>query len=249
LRTTAPQTDKISNAALIWDGGNQYQVAAPFFTIPSWWRRFFFAVLDARDVTIYTYICSQSDGFGIAYPTYQNIKSDLNISNARIIKESLDKLVDTGFLTVRRLVPTQGNRHQRNVYQRPLIEYTLRELLRNGYVDAELRPLRPRPKASASKGDQTRRNNRTIATGLFRLLGRDRYHTYVAASHDQKATTLADLLQRRVTERGIAFDRDVRPAISESAREDAERAITDMSEADSSGFDDPDNPFGDAALA
>jgi hypothetical protein len=225
MPSSVPRNERISNAHLVWDGGNQYAAAAPYFSVPGWWRRFFFTVLSARDVAVYTYICSQMDEHGVAYPTYQNIKADLNISNARIIKASITRLVHCGFLLVKRIAPLRMNRHTRNVYQRPSVEYTLRELLSNGYVDTDFRSLKPRPAAAATRGDQPGRNIGSLRAGLFRLLGAQALRAWETAAPDDKQRVLLDWLQRRIIEKKLRYEETIAPTIDPASQREAERLL------------------------
>jgi hypothetical protein len=220
-----PRAERISNAHLVWGGGNQFSAVSPFFAIPSWWRSFFFTVLSPRDIAIYTYICSHMDENAIAYPTYQYMKADLNISNARIIKKSLDHLIDCGFLMVRILAPIRISRHSRNVYQRPCIEYTLRELLNKNYIDTAFRPQIPKPAAAAVRGDRIGRNEASIRGGLYRLLGGAGLRAWEVAAPEDQLNVLTTLLQRRIDERRLAYDQSVQP--DAAAQAEAEKFLSE----------------------
>jgi len=221
------RAERISNAHLVWDGGNQYGSISPFFAIPSWWRSFFFTVLSPRDIAIYSYICSHSDDNAIAYPTYQYIKADLNISNARIIKKSLDHLIDCGFLMVRSLAPIRISRHSRNVYQRPCIEYTLRELLSKGYIDTNFRALKPKPAAAAIRGDRAGRNVGAVRSGLYRLLGGEALRSFDAPSEDGKRNALVTLLQGRINEHLVAYQKSVEPTLDAATKAETEQVLSE----------------------
>ena len=212
-----------SNKGLVYEGGNQYENPYPFFGMPTWWRRFMFTVLSPRDFIIYAYICSHTDQFGISYPTYANMKADLNISNARIIKKSLDKLDTYGFLLIRRFAPLRVNKHPRNVYQRPCVEYTVRVLLSKNIVDADLRS---RHRADAArKGDPSNRDSQAIHFGLRRLFTDAAWNRIVSSTPQDKVTALTRELQSIIDQRRLKWENEDAPQISAADRAAAEATL------------------------
>lgn len=194
----APRERRARNMALVFQGGNQFRPAPPFFVVPAWWRRFLFVLLSPREFTVYCYICSHMDDNGIAYPTYENIKADLNISNRTVIAKSIAELVALGLLMQRRDAPLESSKHRRNVFQRPLVEYTLWILLAGQYVDGELRPIRPRPSRAALRGARSNWNQKPVRYGLHSLIGDDAYTRYNRATAEEKAHVLTTIMNERI---------------------------------------------------
>ncbi len=230
------------NAALIWDGGNQYRPAEPFFTVPSWWRRFVFTVLTPREWMVYGYVCCHTDPNGVAYPTYVNIRADLNISNKSVIARALSNLVSKGFLLQSSEAPLDNHKHPRNIYQRPAVEYTLWRLITAGYVDGELRPLIPRPTRASAKGAKSHWNGGAIRHGLAALLGEETYNVYSRApTAEEKGTILAEACLARLDDLRVRYKAEhPEPSIEELVRimASAEPPTTlDIKDGDS--LDDP----------
>jgi hypothetical protein len=188
--------------------------------MPAWWRRFMFAVLSPRDFVIYAYICSNTDQFGIAYPTYANMKADLNISDARIIKQSLDKLVEYGFLLVKHTAPLRLNKHPRNVYQRPCVEFTLRLLLDKNAFDADLRPRHCAE--AARKGDNSNRDSQVVYFGLRRLFTDNAWKRITSALPKERVTVLSLELQYIIDQKRLKWKTEDAPQISAADRQAAE---------------------------
>jgi SOS-response transcriptional repressor LexA len=187
-KPSATAERRARNEALVFHG-SQYITVNPFFTIPSWWRRFLFTLLKPREIQLYCYICSQTDQNGIAFPTYENIKADLNLSNRTMIAKALAELENKGLILRKRLSPLESSRHVRNVFQRPSVEYTLYTLLTKGYIDGDFRCLIPKPTAAATRGDKASRNSKGIRIALYTILGQNYYTRYYRAStvHDRHA--------------------------------------------------------------
>lgn len=173
----------MENERLIFDVGNIWGAdtkTAPFFTVPSWWRRFIFQVLSPRHFAVYAYVVSVCDRHGIAYPAPEQIASDLNVKSRIIINRALDDLVSLGFLlrTEERIRIRRGMK--RNVFQRPSPTYTLLALLRSGHIGADLFP----PDAS----DNAREldfSQSAVNAGLKNLLGRQAFESYQASFGDK----------------------------------------------------------------
>jgi hypothetical protein len=208
------------NAALVFDS-SKYEIVQPFFTVPSWWRRFMFVVLSTREITLYTYICSWMDENYIAYPTYENIKADLNISNRSVIARTLSNLVNKGFLLINRDAPFVDSLHPQNVFQRPSQDYTLWTLLTKGYIDGNLRALVPAPKSAAIKKDNPGRNSGSIRKGLYTLLGGVDYLTYSRAPIAERGSILAQLLYARIEARRTAYINELAASASSTAPQSA----------------------------
>lgn len=210
-RAAATAERRARNKALTFHG-SRYAAVNPFFSIPSWWRRFMFIVLTPRELQMYCYICSQSDENGIAYPTYDNIKADLNLSNRTMISKALGELENKGLLLRKRLAPLGTSRHQRNVFQRPSVEYTLYTLYVKGYIDGELRCLIPKPTVAATRRDKPNRNSRAIFKALYGIMGAETYTIYSRARGNDKGTILAQSLKERVERQQADFEKEKRPA-------------------------------------
>lgn len=147
---------------------------APFFTVPAWWRRFIFRILRPRDITVYHYYLSVMNPVGTAFPTVEQIASDLGIADRDSVRKAIARLVECGFL----LKPDQQQRSEhamgkRSVYQRPCPQYTLWRLLEVGEIDGELFPA----KFDRQRHEQHDKSSEPVVrAGLRTLLG----HMYAA---------------------------------------------------------------------
>ena len=142
---------------LVFQIGNQWvkeKDSAPFFGLPSWWRRFMFQVLSPREITIYLYLCSVMDPNAVAYPTVEQIAEDMGVKSRSVVAEGLAKLVELGFL-LRRDDPYIGRvMGKRVVYQRPLPHHTVLHLLR---TDLLTRPIPVSASGPKSRFDERER--------------------------------------------------------------------------------------------
>ena len=203
------------NAELVLDPGNQFgslSGSSPYFGIPSWWRRFLFRVLSQRDLTVYAYLCSLMDQNDICYPTTRQIAEEVGVDSPTTIFNALAKLEQLGFIIrERRRLPGRVYKFQRNIYQRPAPEFTLKTLLDQGKIDGKLRPLSPAT-LKANVTDVTGRSDRAVEAGLRNLL-RDKYSGYDEAREDEKTPALRVLLDERLDDRRA----EMAPKASEAA--------------------------------
>jgi hypothetical protein len=132
------------NSRLVYWPGNQWtdDDTAPYFVVPSAWRRFIFQVLSPRELAVYLYVCSLTDRNAIAYPTIQQIVEDLGVKSRLTITPALERLIRLGFLLGKK--QDRGYLRGRTIYQRPSPHYTIRELLdinmeRKAQLDAHRR--------------------------------------------------------------------------------------------------------------
>ncbi len=186
----APRSFAISRVIL--DPKNAFDDACrPFTEIPAWWSGFVFHVLNARQITLYLYLCMLLDGEGVCAPTVEQIRQDLGLSSS-IVFGALGALDAAGFiLRERRYLPALRSR--RNVYQRPSCEFTVLRLLETGKVDGELRAA---PGAHQMSGD----SEQLKTDWLTGVLG-DQYARYAAAAPAAKAEILMRALGTQVRER------------------------------------------------
>jgi len=123
----------------LYERGQGYGYWVPF---PTWWRRFAFRVLEPRDIAVYLYVCSYMSTQLSSRPTIKTISNDMGYSNRHGVTESLERLVERGFL-IREKMPSialKENRHPRYVYQRPSMAFTLWTLLSQGLINGYLQP-------------------------------------------------------------------------------------------------------------
>jgi hypothetical protein len=115
------------------------EACAPFTEVPAWWSGFVFHVLNARQISLYLYLCMLLDGEGVCAPTVEQIRQDLGLSSS-IVFGALAVLDNHGFILRERryLAPL---RSRRNVYQRPSCEFTILRLLEVGKIDGDLRAI------------------------------------------------------------------------------------------------------------
>lgn len=121
-----------------WPGGKKVK---PFHTMPSWWRRFFFQILTPREITVYDYFLSRLNPEGVAWPSPEQIASDMAYKDVDAIRKATRKLVDLGFL----IGPSDEERIEYKlgkmpIYQRPCPAYTIKKLLETGTVNGALYP-------------------------------------------------------------------------------------------------------------
>jgi hypothetical protein len=203
------------NELLVYEPGNQYPKAgdvAPFASLPAWWRRFIFQVLNGRQLAVYLYIVMLVDSANsVAYPLVESIKRDMGLASDTQIYHALEKLERLGFIRRRRMrLPNRSLRLPRNVYQRPAPEFTLLELLKRGRIEDSGRPgdigidefLNPVRCPAPAPADPlaTTAIPKDVQAGLKRLLGRD-YDAYAYALDGERREMLMQLLEARLDER------------------------------------------------
>jgi hypothetical protein len=184
------------NSRFVFWPGNQWtdDDTAPYFVVPSAWRRFIFQVLSPRELAIYLYVCSLTDRNAIAYPTIQQMVADLGVKSRLTITPALDRLVRLGFLLGKK--QERGFLRGRMIYQRPAPHYTLIQLLDvktepKAQLDGELYPI------EAKRTEHTANADKAVETHLKRLLG-DLYVAYQYAPAEKKREVLAATLYRRL---------------------------------------------------
>ena len=148
---------------------------APFFTVPAWWRRFIFRVLRPRDITVYHYYLSVMNPAGTAFPTVEQIASDLGIGDRDSVRKAIARLVECGFLLKPdQLQKSEHSMGKRSIYQRPCPQYTLWRLLDMGEIDGELFPAR----LDRERHEQhDKSSDPVVRAGLRNVLG-DLYPAY-----------------------------------------------------------------------
>ncbi len=251
------------NELLVHEPGNQYPRAgdvAPFASLPAWWRRFLFQVLNGRELQVYLYIVMMVDAANaIAYPLVESMREDMGLSSDSQVFEALRNLETLGFIRRRRQkLPNRTSRLPRNVYQRPAPEYTLLTLLRRGRVEEGGRPgdkaidehLNPvycpiRPPAEPKRHTPVPKD---VAAGLKRLLAAE-YDHYAFAADGEKRRQLIHLLQVRLDDRrreGGEKYANLEPAPRDRQREQAsarEKTIAAQGGVAANTFEDFEIPF------
>lgn len=190
-------------AALLIEPGNQFGHAPPpFFSIPSWWRRFLFRVLTPRDLAAYCHIVSLMDRNAIAFPTQRQIAQDLGVSEDSVAGAAR-KLERYGFLlSAKRSLPGRSTATARTVYQRPIPEYTLLKLASAGRIDDRLTP-RVRSNVNEQIVDDSDTSQSAVATGLRNLLGDHLYSQYAVGLQLGQVGVLAQVLEEALRRKGL----------------------------------------------
>lgn len=190
------------NSRFVFKPGNQWtdKDNAPYFVIPSAWRRFLFHVLSPRELTVYLYVCSLTDRNAIAYPTTSQIVEDLGVKSRVTVNDALENLKRLGFLLTE--AGNRGRLKNRSIYQRPAPQYTLLTLLTLERIDEALFPVgKPRGEGAAS-------TDKAVSVHLQSLL-QESYIAYDRAPHEQKRAVLITALEQRlVTMTGTAVESD-----------------------------------------
>jgi len=144
--------------------GNTALAPPPFVAIPSWWRRFAFRVLSARELSVYLYVCTLLKKDGLAYPSHAQIANDIGGMSSDTIARAMKRLTYCGLL----IRNTQRiSNFQRTVYQRPAPEFTLIRLLETSEIDARLFPPQ---KAKEFYVDELDTTESAVQLGLRSLL-------------------------------------------------------------------------------
>jgi hypothetical protein len=202
------------NDLLVTQHGNQYPApadVAPYASLPSWWRRFIFQVLNPREFTVYMYLAMMTDvGNAVAYPLIASVQRDLGLQSDSAIFDALRELERLGFIQrSRQRLPNRTSQLKRNVYQRVAPEFTLIRLLeaanenhRRGKpgINGMLEPSIGQPRHSGDPNEITP-VHRDAAAALKRLLGDESFSEYVAAVDSDKRDVLMRLLEERLQKR------------------------------------------------
>jgi hypothetical protein len=170
----------------------------PFFSIPSWWRRFLFRILPPRDLTIYAYICSLCGPEATAFPTHDQIAYEMGLNSTDGVIKALGRLEDCGLL-MRELktLPGRQTATRRTVYQRPSPEFTLLRLIEKGDIDENLFP---KGKHDESLIDEQDTTAAAVSAGLKSLLTK-RYPAVSSASSENRKEALWSALHAQLQER------------------------------------------------
>ena len=198
------------NELLVVEPGNQYPTpgeVAPFASLPTWWRRMIFRVLNPREFAVYMYLVMMMDaGNSIAYPLVESMRRDMGLHSDSAIFEALGSLERLGFIRRRRsALPNRSSRVTRNIYQRPAPEFTLLTLLKRAEregekgIDAFLNPITG-PLKTAPSADEITAIPKDVLPGLKRLLGDD-FDDYAHTEDVYKREVLIRLLEERLAER------------------------------------------------
>lgn len=182
---------ELTISRLILDPHNTFgQDCEPFTEIPAWWSGFIFHVLNARQISLYLYLCMLLDAEGTCAPTVEQIRQDLDLSGS-IVFGALRALTDYGFiLRQRRYIASLRSR--RNVYQRPSCEFTILRVMQLHKIDGDLRAV-PGPAHQMSD------DSAKLKQEWLRSILEDRYEKYVTASDKAKVDILSAALQRVLT--------------------------------------------------
>jgi hypothetical protein len=179
------------NSRFVFQPGNQWtdKDNAPYFVIPSAWRRFLFHVLSPRELTVYLYVCSLTDRNAVAYPTTAQIVEDLGVKSRVTVNDGLENLKRLGFLLTE--TGSQGRLRNRSIYQRPAPQYTLLTLLTLELIDEGLFPVgKPHGEGAAS-------TDKAVSLHLQSLL-QESYVAYDRAPQQQKRAVLITALEQRL---------------------------------------------------
>lgn len=199
------------DAENIWEGhlidpGNLYERGSGYgywVPFPTWWRRFAFRVLEPRDIAVYLYVCSYMSTQLSSRPTIKTISSDMGYSNRHGVTDSLERLVERGFL-VRQKMPSvvlRDNRHPRYVYQRPSMAFTLCTLLSQFLINGYLQPTTKTMRRGQDRlpGQIEARLWKPLIEPLKALIGNDAFAEWAKAPNEsQKRQILITYLDSAV---------------------------------------------------
>ena len=191
---TALAPRRLAITRIIIDPQNAFDdECRPFTEIPAWWSGFVFHVLNARQLSLYLYLCMLLDAEGVCAPTVEQIRQDLGLSGS-IVFGALGALDAYGFiLRERRYLETLRSR--RNVYQRPSCEFTVLRLLTCGKIDGDLRAV------PGSAHEMSGESAQLKTEWLQGVLG-DAYAAYVDAGMAAKVEILSRALSANAPRSG-----------------------------------------------
>jgi hypothetical protein len=185
-----------------YDPGNVYEQVAPFTTIPAWMRSFMFRILKSNEVAVYLYISTYAQKPGIAYVSLREMQRDFGFSNRHELIAAIEQLVDLGFLLRKKgRVARSKTEHDRSVYQRPSVAFTMSKLLTAGAIDGSFNPT-PRAARRARRGSAPLRGRRPIERPMLQaldaLLGGPTLSAYLHQPGTEKAQFLIAALDAKL---------------------------------------------------
>lgn len=136
------------------------------------------------------------------------MQRDFGFSNRHELIAAIEELVKLGFLLRKKgRVARSKTEHDRSVYQRPSVTFTLLTLLKVGAIDGAFNPTQKAARR-ARRGSAPLRNRRQIEKPMLQaleaLLGRQSLASYLHAPGTEKAQFLTAALEAK-----LARDRSV----------------------------------------
>jgi len=142
--------------------------SSSFVQWPAWWRTFVYHVLTPREVTVYLYVTSHvKSARSITFVPIREIRDGVGLRSDSIVRTSLEKLVELGFLL--RFPVTHKTLRQARMkvaLQRPRVHHTLITLLARGQIDERLLPIKAEHYTRESVGRDPQTD--PALKGLFR---------------------------------------------------------------------------------
>ena len=192
-----------------FDNGNVYEQVVPFTTVPAWMRPFMFRILKSNEVAIYLYVATYAQKPGIAWVSLREMQRDFGFSNRHELISAIEQLVDYGFLLKKKgRVARSKTEHDRSVYQRPSVVFTLSQLLTVGAIDGSFNPT-SKAARRARRGSAPLRSRRHIEKPMLQaletILGGPTLSAYLHKAVTEKAPFLITALNARLAlSRGTA---------------------------------------------
>ena len=167
----------------VFQAGKGRKMPGAYVSVPVWWRRFLFAALDPRTLTVYLQLCMWLKPDQTTAVSIDMLREQSGLRKRSQVEKALDELVTLGFILreSRSLPRLFGGRYARSFFQRPDIKHTLCKLTEAGKVDGELKA------SGVAKTDfEEEWNDGVVQAGLRSLLGPaynryDRQHRSVVA--------------------------------------------------------------------
>ena len=124
-----------------FDPGNVWEIVGPFTPLAAWMRPFLFRVLKPREIAVYLHICSYMQQAAISYVSLRELQRDFGLTNRHQLIDAIGQLDRLGFLLRKKgRVAKSRTEHDRNIFQRPSLEYTLLKLLEEDAIDGFFHP-------------------------------------------------------------------------------------------------------------
>jgi hypothetical protein len=184
-----------------------------------------FRILKSNEVAVYLYISTFAQKPGIAWVSLREMQRDFGFSNRHELIAAIEQLVDLGFLLRKKgRVARSKTEHDRSVYQRPSVIFTLSTLLTAGAIDGTFNPTLKAARR-ARRGSAQLRNRRPIDKPLLQalaaLLSASTVSAYLHKPIAEKAAFLIDAFNAKLAQErsaaAIAASTVVAPAKATSS--------------------------------
>jgi hypothetical protein len=196
-----------------FDPGNTFTIAGTFTAVPDWLRRFMYRILKPQEIAVYLYVCSFMQRPQVSWVSLREMQRDFGLTNRHELISAINELERLGFLLrTKGRVAKSRTEHDRNIFQRPALAYTLLTLLEQDAIDGHFHPtVRAVHRTRRQSAPMPKRKgfNPSFLTALAEITDTPTVKRYLNTPDADKSTMLHAALSNQLAHLRASVTKDV----------------------------------------